>query len=403
MSRNIEMNYKTDTVYEPLYPQTTCDMVIDLLNTDTKSLMGLSTTATGDDAFRELFLAITLDGRALINFTVMGNDGTPCKGVQIESSAFCDSNGNLTPTVETNDEGKVSVFCNNTSVSCSISKYANLSDWSDSYAVTFGEVYDKTITLTRYNFRLFESSGNYKFSPEIVRVDVSCCGGGGGAYATEGRMAGETPHYRYGAGGAGGYSAIQESVSFISNQLYSVVVGQGGSHRSFPAGNGGASSFLSVIAQGGGGATNDDTGGIGNGNGGKCLGYDSNGQAGGRGTGYIYSSLTTTQNIGGGGGGTGSARYDQRYDDPSPRRYGGNGGSPRGGKGGDGYYSGSNSKTINATNGKPGQKYGGGGGAGGLCFDVYNHDIDDVVAGESADGAQGCVAIRMYTQSTLPA
>ena len=396
MSRNIEMNYKTDTAYEPLYPQTTCDMVIDLLNTDTKSLMGLPTTATGDDAFRELFLAITLDGRALINFTVMGDDGTPCKGVQIESSAFCDSNGNLTSTVETNDEGKVSVFCNNTSVSCSIANYANLSNWSDSYAVTFGEVYDKAITLTRYDFRLFESSGNYKFSPEIVRVDVSCCGGGGAAYITTGWESDEYSYYYYGGGGGGGYGVKQEQVSFSPQTLYPLVVGQGAIDTSADgvAPSGGSSSFLNVTAQGGGGGNNiTPYGGIGNGNGGTEDG--GNGTAG---TQTIYSSMSEEVLVGGGGG-AGGFIYT-RGDDSSKSRAGGTGGSPNGGTGGNARVT--NYDVLSATNAIAPKKYGGGGSSGGLV--VYNRNGPrGMKSGSNAIGAQGCVAIRMYTQSTLPA
>lgn len=392
------MNYKTDSTYEPLYPQTTCDMVIDLFNTDTKSLMGLPSTATGDDAFRELFLAITLDGRALINFTVMGDDGTPCKGVQIKSSAFCDSNGNLTPTVETNDEGKVSVFCNALSVTCSISNYANLSDWSDTYIVVFGEVYDKEITLTRYNFRLFESSGNYKFSPEIVRVDVSCCGGGGAGGPVTGRYFEDYDRYdRYaGAGGGGGYASVLESVSFIQNQEYSLIVGQGGVTNS---NSGGSSSFLSVLAQGGGNAVNNNPG-TGNGNGGQgAENTDTNGSPGTAGTGYVYSSMIETQLVGGGGGGGGNSHFNDNYEQSATRRRGGAGGSPCGGKGGDAYANSVHSPV--AQNGSSGKKYGGGGGSGAIS--ATSGSDNTAKAGVSGNGAQGCVAIRMYTQSTLPA
>lgn len=51
MSKNIEMNYKNESDYEILYPQTIQALVIDLLNSDTKQLLGLEETATADEAF----------------------------------------------------------------------------------------------------------------------------------------------------------------------------------------------------------------------------------------------------------------------------------------------------------------------------------------------------------------
>ena len=41
MEKNIELNIKNTSGYAILRPQTTCEMVIDLLNSDTKTLMGL--------------------------------------------------------------------------------------------------------------------------------------------------------------------------------------------------------------------------------------------------------------------------------------------------------------------------------------------------------------------------
>ena len=373
MSRNIEMNYKTDTVYEPLYPQTTCDMVIDLLNTDTKSLMGLPTTATGDDAFRELFLAITLDGRALINFTVTGNDGTPCKGVQIESSAFCDSNGNLTPTVVTDDEGKVSVFCNNTSVAVSVSQYGNFEDWEHNYTVVFGEQYEENVTLIRRNFLKITTSCNLKFSPEIVRVDVTSVGGGG-----NGGRGDQRDLYRgtSGGGGGGGYCVVMENRSFVVSQINSCVIGSAG----------GTSSFLGVIAEGGqeGGCP---SAGEGNGRGGDGVSTTIQqvitGNQGQSGTVLGYSSFTESIYYGGGGG-SGSLRST------SPGL-----GSGYGGNGGYGNTSSSTSTTLRGENGQNG--FGGGGGGGGCHF-----ASDDRTYALGGTGGSGCVAIRMYTQSTLP-
>ena len=376
MSRNIEMNYKTDTAYEPLYPQTTCDMVIDLLNTDTKSLMGLPTTATGDDAFRELFLAITLDGRALINFTVTGDDGTPCKGVQIESSAFCDSNGNLTPTVETNDEGKVSVFCNNTSVAVSVKNYFDLEDWSHTYTVAFGEQYEETITLTRRNFLKLTSSSNMQFSSAVVRVDATVVGGGGrGGYGRYSIDDTSRESADSGGGGAGGECVVQENISFQSNYIYSVTIG----------GSGGKSTIANVSANGGADASRDE-GATGNGNGANGVSIDDQndeipGLNGTVGKVAGYSSFTETIIYGGGGGSGAVGRIE------TPGQGGGYGGAG-------GYYtnSGSYKNGVRGTNGF------GGGGGGGAAW-IWRGEGGN---GTGGAGGSGCVALRMYTQSTLP-
>lgn len=374
------MNYKTDTAYETIYPQTTCDMVIDLLNSDTKSLMGLPSTATGDDAFRELFLAITLDGRALINFIVMGDDGTPCKGVQIESSAFCDSNGNSTPTVETNDEGKVSVFCNSTSVAVSVSQYGNFEDWEHNYTVTFGEQYEENITLIRRNFLKITTSCNLKFSPEIVRVDVTSVGGGGNGGRGE-----QSNLYRgtSGGGGGGGYCVVMENRPFVASQINSCVIGSAS----------GTSSFLGVVAEGGQegrrASLNPSTeAGGGNGQGGDCVSTQNQqtkvGNNGQSGTVLGYSSFTESIYYGGGGG-SGSLHST------SPGLGGGYGGN-----GGYGDVSSTTSTTLKGQNGQNG--FGGGGGGGG-CHLASN----DRTYASGGTGGSGCVAIRMYTQSTLPA
>ena len=392
MAKNIEMNYKDESGYEILRPQTTCEMVIDLLNEDTKELMGLSPSDQADDAFRKIYLAQVLDGRALINFTVMGDDGTPCKGVQIESSQFCDANGNKTTPVETDDNGKVSVFVDNISVQASISKYANLSDWSETIPVEFGQQYDKSITLTRYNFKLWESSGSCKFSPEIVRVDVSLCGGGGGGGAVSNVDEEEGSFYQkdYGEGGGGGYCAIYDSVSFQKNYEYTYSVGSGGAAGY--NGNGGKSSFGEHSVNGGNGVVYDHQGGQGNGQGGGRV-ITGNGLPGGSSSSYIYISFTE-QVLAGGGGGSGAGIYVNLGDGSGRYFYGGRGGT-KGGKGGD-----CNDNGV-VSGGQNGQKYGGGGGGGGHYMEVVSNKKRLFTGRSSGNGAQGCVAIRMYRQQDL--
>ena len=366
MPRNIEMNVLNNGEYEILYPQTLSECVVGLLSDETKVLMGLTSENTPDDAFRELYLSIVLDGRALINFTVMGNDGTPCKGVQLASSNFCDGNGNKLSTVTTDDNGKISVFVDAASVNVTCNNYANFEAWSNTYSVTFGEQYDENVTLNRRNFYKISSSGNYMFSPEIIRIDVSVGGGGGG-----GGRGGDSG----GGGGGGGFSAMQENVDFISNTLYSAIIGAGGQgSQGYPdATSGGTSSFMNITGNGGNIGTDGDVGGnggSGNGRGGSV------GEAGTDGTTYIYISFSSQDLYGGGGGGA--------------TRTGGKNG------GGDGGPYSTTTKVVSGESGING--LGGGGGGGGYFSSGTRQSISD-----GGNGGSGCVAIRMYTAETLPA
>ena len=398
MSKNIEMNYKNESDYEILYPQTIQALVIDLLNSDTKQLLGLEESATADEAFREIYLNQVLSGKALINFTVVGDDGSPCYGVEINCSTFCDAQGNRVTKVETGEDGKVSTFCDSTTANCSISGYTNLSNWSENIPITFGEQYDKEITLTRSNYKSFTSSGSFKVSKDIVRVDFSIVGGGGGG--------GGCTYGLTGGAGGGGYALTQESISYSPNTGYNFTIGSGGRGQSSGSatngGNGGASSFMDHTVQGGKGGTGYQSGwphnspgigGEGNGRGGNGVsgsyGYATNGNPGGNGTVYCYSSFTETV-LWGGGGGSGCAGMTT-----SGQVDGGAGGSNYGGKGG-GPLDDSYSATSSMVKGQNGKGYGGGGGSG-----ASRGDEDRKAEGNSGSGSGGAIAFRMYRQQDL--
>ena len=404
MSKNIEMNYKNESDYEILYPQTIQALVIDLLNSDTKQLLGLEETATADEAFREIYLNQVLSGKALINFTVVGDDGSPCYGVEINCSTFCDAQGNRVTKVETGEDGKVSIFCDSTSANCSISGYTNLSNWSENIPITFGEQYDKEITLTRSNYKSFASSGSFKVSKDIVRVDFSIIGGGGGA----GSCVTKYSQGATGGGGGGGYAQVQNNIDYAPNTSYSFTIGSGGAgmrpNREDTGGNGGTSSFMSYSVSGGNGgepaldpgATEDVSpgiGGAGNGHGGTgVFGHRDLGRAGlagGNGTVLCYSSFTETA-LWGGGGGSGCAGMPD-----SGQVNGGTGGLNYGGDGGgpleDNY--GPNDEDVK---GNPGKGFGGGGGSGGC-----RGNDDRNAQGVGGNGSSGAIAFRMYRQQDL--
>ena len=410
MSKNIEMNYKNESDYEILYPQTIQALVIDLLNSDTKQLLGLEESATADEAFREIYLNQVLSGKALINFTVVGDDGSPCYGVEINCSTFCDAKGNRVTKVETGEDGKVSTFCDSTSANCSISGYTNLSNWSENIPITFGEQYDKEITLTRSNYKSFTSSGSFKVSKDIVRVDFSIVGGGGGA----GSCVSRNNQGATGGGGGGGYAEAQNNIDYVPNTSYSFTIGSGGAgmgpNGGDTGGNGGSSSFLSYSVSGGNGgepalsrrvsASQDvapGNGGTGNGKGGNGVwgdagggssSFGSEGRAGTNGTVQCYSSFTETA-LWGGGGGSGCAGH------PSNEVNGGKGGLNYGGDGGGPltYSYGPNDDDVK---GNPGKGFGGGGGSGGC-----RGREDENAEGVGGNGSSGAIAFRMYRQQDL--
>lgn len=398
MSKNIEMNYKNESDYEILYPQTIQALVIDLLNSDTKQLLGLEESATADEAFREIYLNQVLSGKALINFTVVGDDGSPCYGVEISSDSFCDGAGNKIDKVETDQQGKASIFANNTSVACKIQQYGDVENWNQTYSVTFGEQYDKEITLTRRNFLMVSSARKIKFSKDVKQLDVTVVGGGGSAGG--GIMGGSNSTNEgsaaTGGGGGGGYCIFQENYIFVPNQIYSVSIGSGGAVSDYGSDgkNGGQSSFGDLVAQGGTGGKapiNHTTGGIagtGNGNGGTGVvaTYRStrvvSGRSGADGSVQGYISFDQKATFGGGGA-SGSAvdNINQENTIPGGKDYGGYGGRA---------YRDYQRKSMDGGDGQ----YGGGGGSGGAS--TYYSPADEVgELGYPGAGGNGIVTFRM--------
>ena len=403
-TKNIEMNVKTSTGYDLLYPATESRQVLNLLTDSTKTYIGLETSATPDDAFRSLYLLNVLSDKASFRLTVKTAGGTPIVNLPVACDKYLDGNSNpVAGPLYTDENGVIDTFFANGSATLSITGYADLENWSQQYSVVNGEQYEEEVALTTRNFLKWTSSTTTKFSSNVSRVDVSCCGGGGGA----GGGSVNSSYYDgvTGGGGAGGYSQTQENVSFSVNQDYSVVVGSGGnagreSNKSnvtaTDGANGGQSSLLELTAQGGGGGkagivdynnvTIPGTGGQGNGNGGGGGAIPFVGQNGGNGTGFIYDSFTTTKSVGGGGG-SGAAYSNSAYDDTI--FVGGTGGSPGGGNGQ------GRAQAISA-----GTDEIGGGGGSGLAYEDNYEEYPDYTIYSSAKGGSGCVAIRMHLKAT---
>ena len=407
-TKNIEMNYLSDEYtqqYDVLYPKTNSSLVIGLLDDSTKQMYGLDTNATPDDIFQKLYTASYLGDKCFFKLKlVYKGTNTPVENVAISSSNFKDSASNpVSGPLYTDENGEITTYFTQGNVTLNLKGYADMQDHSQSYDVKNGQQYTYTWEITTVNYKRWDSSATVMLSSNVETIDVSCVGGGGGGAGTFKFSA------RHGSGGGGGYVTKQNISSFNINSNYSIVIGAGGEpggtygdDRTSAGLDGGTSSFLSVEAKGGSGA--GPFGGSGNGDGGDSgigissssdISNDPKGKNGEDGTITYYASYTLEELVSGGGGG-GSAYDSYSAQGRDKRYYGGSGGAPYGGKGGDGYYqySGGRPGGLDPSY-KNGQGYGGGGGGAGISL-----ISGETISYEPGKGYQGCVAIRMHLKVT---
>ena len=283
---------------------------------------------------------------------------------------------------------------------------------------------------------IFTSDG--VFSPPVDKnlvgeVLIVGGGGGGGTYSTE-----SISDPRSAGGGGGGDVRYLTNFSF-GQQSWVVTIGQGGA----PNQNGGASSFGTNIATGGGAgsaypeivdAQNGASGGGGSGRGNVGYGGSGTGFSGGAGE---YIAGTGSAGGGGGGknadgtkgnlikGGNGGDGIPYSITGPEPKYYGGGGGGSAvtinqtyvagglggdGGKGGGGYGAGSvvynapgyqKTNMTRGENGTPGTGGGGGGGASAASPGLANYS-GNPVTNPGSRGGSGIVIIRYSTTGLCP-
>lgn len=344
-----------------------------LLKDATAGLYGLGSDAVPDDVLNDIYsrLIMIAQNKARLIVTVKDASGAPIPNTLI--SGLQDESGSN--SVLTNENGVATGYADEGTANISVSGFADLVDKSVSQAVQKGITYNIDLSgIETRNFLKITSSGNYKFSGRITRVDVTVVGGGAGGNGGYCRS-GPSSADRASVGGGGGYCVVQENVDFSPNTLYGAVIGAGGRggtgnaydkfDSEFYGENGGSSSFLGVTANGGSHGT-QTSGGAGNGRGGNVTGsaHDTGGN-GVAGSVYGYSSFTETVLYGGGGG----------------AGYGGKGGADFGGDGATSWNS--PPTTVQANTG--------GGGGGGLG----DGSRDDTTNG--GDGGSGVITLRMHT------
>ena len=374
MSKNIEMNYKTESGYEVVYPKSISDIC--LSSEELKTLFSLNDESVVDDAFEYVSRQLILmkHNKAGINVTVKSAGGSPLEGVPIPNIT---ANYDGTGEVVTGSDGTAFGYCDAGSVNIAPVKCADVTYTSQSVQTLAGEMYSVNITGSLNNFQRYTSGGNCQFSNNVKTIDYTLVGGGqaGGSGWDNGGGAGLSCA---GSGGNGGQVIVQENVIVTPNHSYGITIGSGGkgnqSSQNKPwIGNvGGSSSFMNQTATGGSGENSRRTSG----------GNGSNGNVGIAG----YTSYTETTRFGGDGGGGGYS-VDDNYTDITGK--GGTGGADTGADGGTGSNYGGNGNSANSNTG-------GGGGGGGY----YIYRGDDYHSGSGGNGGSGILTIRMHLKVT---
>lgn len=307
---------------------------VTLLKDTTAALLGLPNTAVPDDALIAILIGVNKYAFRL-TFTFL--DGSPVAGKTVDgltsldgTPVVTDENGNAfgvssTPTVE---------------IGMDFTEYIDLENFRTTLTAT-AKITDVTIKISSISAtsKTITTSGQYRFSPNVKDYDVAAIGGGGG---------GATLSTAEGGGGGGGGSVA--NLFAQSTKTLTVQIGSAG--KSAIDGGSTVISEINLTAEGGKAGSER--------NGGDSL------NGGRAGDGAYYQSGTyhepragetrsvypfNDKSVLSGGGGGGGASYS------SGNRYGASGGSPFGGKGGDG--------TDSPTAGQNATGFGGGGGGGG--------------------------------------
>ena len=358
--KNITLRQKnTSGVYDKLYTKTTATQ--SKLSTATAELFG-DNISDADAALAKI--ADTVKSIGNVQVKVVDPNGNPIQGARITG---------LYGTPTTASDGTAHGVLQTNPISIS-SPYIDLKDQTadaSGYAGSFNVLIVILPIVGENSITRVTSSKTVKFSKAVKTVDVCCVGGGGAG----GSMDFDADYTNLACGGGGGGGIVNATniavTPFINNSL---IVGSGGNYKDggYTGGNGGTSSFLNIVANGGSGGigkiggkgnlAGGNSGAVGCGNGGNGE------QNGGNSTVSEFNDNTTYYSGGGGGGSqSGSAKT---------------GGSPNGANGA--------RWTLAATNAKgPG---GGGGGAFGYRPDTGSTGY----SAKGSSGGPGLVAIRFH-------
>lgn len=352
--KNITLRQKnTSGVYDKLYTKTTATQ--SKLSTATATLFGEG-ISDADAAFAKI--ADTVKSIGNVQVKVVDPNGNPIQGARITG---------LYGTPTTASDGTAHGILQTNPISIS-SPYIDLKDQTadaSGYAGSFDVLVVTLPVVGENSITRITSSKTVKFSKAVKTVDVCCVGGGGGG----GNLITTSSGGHVGGGGGGGAIVNSYGKSINADTDYVLSVGSGGSFG-YRGGTGGTTTFLSVNANGGGGA-------------------------------YVYQSSITTgkggsagtrgSGKGGDGGENGGNSTISEFDDGATFYSGGGGSGNRKG----GTPNGANGAYI--INGYPGESIphaastpGIGGGGGGATYG------NQITANLPSAGGPGLVAIRFH-------
>lgn len=333
-----------------------------LLKDYTANLLGLPNTAVPDDALLALIIGVGTYGYRI---KIQLADGSPVEGATVSGLEALTGS-----TLVSGSDGIVlgKSTSQTVTIECT-SPYIDQEAPAGQSVTATGTITDVTLTLTSITGTItVPSSETTKVSSMAKTMDITAVGGGGGGGGKNTKSSSSIA----GGGGGGGYVATKLLVPVTPLQELTLIIGSGGAAGAYAktGGDGGSTTIKSagadlLTASGGfGGVAGQaqNTGGVGNGNGGYTNTSD-----GEDGVGYIFDDASLGL-AGGGGGGGGTLAGST----------GAVGGNPYGGDGALG-----STNTVNGQDATAGKGPGGGGGGG-----YYNMD--------NAAGAPGCVYIRFH-------
>lgn len=333
-----------------------------LLKDGTASILGLPDTAVPDDVFLALIIGVGTYGYRI---KIQLADGSPVEGATVSGLEALTGS-----TLVSGSDGIVlgKSTSQTVTIECT-SPYIDQEAPAGQSVTATGTITDVTLTLTSITGTItVPSSETTKVSSMAKTMDITAVGGGGGGGGKNTKSSSSIA----GGGGGGGYVATKLLVPVTPLQELTLIIGSGGAAGAYAktGGDGGSTTIKSagadlLTASGGfGGVAGQaqNTGGVGNGNGGYTNTSD-----GEDGVGYIFDDASL--GLAGGGGGGGGTQAGST---------GAVGGNPYGGDGALG-----STNTVNGQDATAGKGPGGGGGGG-----YYNMD--------NAAGAPGCVYIRFH-------
>lgn len=291
---------------------------VNLLSDGTAEKIGLSPSATVDDALSKLFDFATI-GKTILKVMVTTGSGEPVPGVAVA----LDEDPIYGESAETNSSGIASLIAELGQHTVML-KYPLGFSGNESTSVNLdseGAILDVNVTGAEDlldDIWTIEKSGKYKVRLDVKNADIFLCGGGGGGAVyvkgTQGQSVG---------GGAGGFTKNVYSIS-LTDGILSVQIGAGGHAGQgasggtyYPYANGGQGGKTSVTvgsttyeAEGGGPGLSNGEGGDGGSGGGGA------GSSGSSGSGGTDGSNGTANSYRGSGQGSSTRPFEDSSLDP---------------------------------------------------------------------------------------